>query len=358
MDPATIYSFSVTHGAATGICLVLFIALLWALRVILDEDKSSLWRSRFYKAILQISRKKCHEKKYLSNEIMARLNLARRDIHYGSESLPRISSIEWVDGELNQTYNISDGEYIVRLDPSEDQHKNVVRMTEAVVRHTALTGIRHLVHGPISDSIDLTMIKKILSLSGNRRSIDYFFQEIYPTEGKDPSFDEWNKQVVRIDEYGLFERLMIVELEDFARRVHGMAPRPYMIGNVEYFVKWLHKIATKQEGEEVPLEYFRTHISVGLVLVAKTATIRQSGIDRYLEAVEIYIQSGADTVYVIIWDRPNLSDWWSYKRVCESLVDAIPKKTVLQHHFTHEYEYVDVEGKKRTGAISRFLKTA
>jgi len=358
MDIAKLYEFLQKYGIDGVIILILFLVLISAIRIILDEDKSSLWRSRFYKILFYISNKQSHEKKYLSNDIKGKLNLARRNIHYGTDTIPQLNSIEWVEGGMADSYEMSDDEYVIRLDPAKCQHENIVRMAETVVKHTALIGVRHLVSRPIADSIDFTMTKKLLTHAGNKRAVDHFYSSVYSAGASNPDFSEWNKRIVRIDEYGLFERLMIVELESFARSVYGMAPRSYMVGNVEYFVKWLYRIATRKEREDVPLNYYKTHISVGLVLVAKVATLRDEGTAPYLAAVNIHLTKGARTIYLIMWDRPSLTDWRSYKKLCNNLVREIKINSVLDHHFTDHYEYVDSEGNKQSGSISRFVKSS
>lgn len=356
MNVPDILEFIRKYGLGALITLLLVWALITAVRIILDEDRSALWRSRFYKCLFFVSHKRSHEKKYLANDIRGRLNLARRDIHYGIETIPKLDSIEWVEGSLGDSYEISDDEYVVRLDPAKNQYENIVRMAEVIVKHTALIGVRHLVGRPIADSIDFTMTKKLLAHSGNRRAEDHFYNSVCSTSATDPNFDEWKNRIVRIDEYGLFERLMIVELESFARSVRGMIPRPYMVGNVEYFVKWLQRIADRHETEDVPLEFYKTHISVGLVLVAKAATLRTKGTAPYLEAVRIHLENGARVIYLIVWDRLIFTNRKSYKLLCRSLTRDIETLSVLDHHFTNHYEYVDVEGNKQSGSISRFVK--
>ena len=77
------------YGGVRGILLILVVAIIYLLKVILDEDLSAAWRARFYKAVYKITGKTEAEKKYIENDVSSRINLARRNMPFGKEYLPK-----------------------------------------------------------------------------------------------------------------------------------------------------------------------------------------------------------------------------------------------------------------------------
>lgn len=349
----------IDKGPVLGGLIVLAGISLYLLRTVLDEDRSAILRARVYRAILAVSKRRDHEKKYLSNDLRGRLNLARRNLDYGREVLPQAVNIEWVEGTSSDTYDLSEGEFIIRLDPAQNQAANIVRMAEAITRRTSLVGLRNVIEKPLREALHSNLVRKLLISIGNRQALDVFFPETLPCIGSDPEFEAWHTRVVEIDDQGLYERLLLLELEDFGRRILGMVPRPYMIGEVEQLVQFVHKLATRREREEVPLQYLRAHMRVGVILVAKAATIRDRGIEPYVEAARIHIETHqVSALYLIVWEKAHLSGsrvGIDYARKCHHLCRAIKSRFDLEEHFTYAYPYVDPNGLRRRGEISRYI---
>ena len=114
----------VTKYGVWGFLLIFGGIIVYLLRVILDEDRSDAWRARIYKAIYKISGKSEAEKKYIENDISSRINLARRNMPFGKEYLPKAIKVEWFESAEGETAQIKEDEIVVRLDPAESQEKN------------------------------------------------------------------------------------------------------------------------------------------------------------------------------------------------------------------------------------------
>ena len=138
------------------LAMALFIYLI---KVLLDEDKSALWRARFYKAAFKLTGNKDKEKKFISNDVKAKLNLARRAMHFGQSILPRAVDVVWVDNISPVAADIKEGEFVVRLDPAESQEKNIVLLATLLIQKTTLQGIRHSVDKPIQVAIDMNLVR-------------------------------------------------------------------------------------------------------------------------------------------------------------------------------------------------------
>ena len=117
MDPAKLIEVALQNGPLVLIIAILATLLLAAVRILMDEDRAAIFRATAYKALYAVSGKREFEKSYISNEIRGSLNQARKGIYYGSETIPKLSRIEWVDGTSTEAYDISDNEFVIRLDP-------------------------------------------------------------------------------------------------------------------------------------------------------------------------------------------------------------------------------------------------
>ena len=347
-----------TNSILLFICISAGAYLLWT---IIDEDRASLLRARLFRLFKFFTKSHDIDKRYISNDIKGRLNLARRDIYCGSTILPKAIDVQWVDGQEPDAFEIKEGEFVVRLDPSTEQRQNIVHMAKVIVEKTSLTGIRHLVEKPLQEAIDINLTRNILLKSRNDGAVSWFYSNLFqPITEKEGKIKNWNRKITEIDEQGLFNTLLLVELEEFSRKISGIQPRPYMIGEITGFVNYLHRIATKKEWENVNLDYRKAHLRAGTILVAKVDTVLNQGIDPYIEAAKSHIKNKVHAVYLIVWGKPHLraignSEFYRYNKLCGKLVKSIEKLDgVYKYLEVRKYTYVDPNGKRRSGRLVRY----
>lgn len=338
----------------------LFLLIGYLLTVILDEDKSALWRARMYRALHSLSGRRDLEKKYISNDINGRINLARRNLHHGKETLPVAVSVEWVESGQEGTYDIREGEFVVRLDPSSGQERNIAKLAMAVVGRTTLAGIRHLVEKPLQQAVDLNLVRNLLAAVGDRLVLDWFFQNEYRPITSRSDVERWNKEIVEIDQRGLFTRVLLVELEAFSKRISGMEPRPFMSGEIESLVHFLYRIATKEVGQDVPLDLVRAYLSVGVILVARTSKLLDEGIEPYVKAMNHRIGRGHSSVYVIVFDKELLRErdekgYREFVRRTKELDREILNSSLATKDFSFRYTCVDQRGATRKAICTRYV---
>jgi hypothetical protein len=283
-------------------CLSLLVCI-WLLQVLFDEDRADIFRARMYKWAYKLTGRIEQEKKYIASDIRGRLNLARRNLCPTGTAPCRAVDVTWVDGADGEISDINDGQFVVRMDPGRAQEKNIAILATAVVKRTVLVGIRHSVEPPLQTAIDLNLVRKLLEQAGNHRALDWFFSNEYqPGAETNSSTQARNSQIVAIDERGLFTNLLLVELEDFAKRVYGLAPKAYMAGEIEGLVDFLYKLATKVYGEEVPLMYERAFTRIGVIIVAKTEKLLK-GVEPYVRAMEVNLRKEMNAIYVLAFDK-------------------------------------------------------
>ena len=333
---------------------------LWFIVIISDEDRSARFRARIYGALHRVTGRTEHEKKYIANDIKASINIARKNMCPGRTSPAQAVDVLWVEGGEGRCDDIKEGEFIVRLDPREHQARNIALLATAVVKRTTLTGIRHSVEKPLETAIDLNVVRYLLQHTGNRTALDWFLKNEYrPVIEGDPNTTTRNGQILDIDERGLFTRVLLIELEDFGKRIYGRPPRPYMAGEIEGLVEFLYKIATKQVGHDVPLQYYRAFIRVAVVIVAKTAKVLRST-RPYVLAVQRNMTAEPYSIYVLALDKEWLGESNPEKEKLfrdqlESLSDELQSGTVATKDFDVKYACTDTAGNRRTCRCIRFV---
>jgi hypothetical protein len=360
IDLAGLSTLIEAHGATAAVVILLIAVIFYLLRSILDPVRSDGLRAAVYGALHAITKKREHEKRYISNDINRRINQARRRLDFTNEFLPTSVRVEWVEEDGGRFYDISEGEFVVCLDSRQCQEQNVVRLATAVVERTTLTGIRHLLDRALSGAIDLNLVRSILVAAKTKRILDWFFaHELAPAISADPALSTWHDQIRETDERGLFTRVLLVEMAEFARRVHGLAPRPFMAGELENLVGFVYRIATKPFGQDVPLSFITAYIKTGLILVADTDKILSQGVGPYLTAAEGHLQRGAETIYLVSWDKPSLAEHSTsanrvFERRIKELVANLGSTGGLRHEGSHTYLTVDSFGNQRTALCARF----
>ena len=350
-----IMEFIAAHGS-WGVAFVLFCVVLV---LVVDEETAASWRARIFKAAYQISGMTHAEKRYISNDIKGRLNRARKGHHFGKTILPRAVDIVWVDGGEGAINEIREGEFVVRLDPSREQAKNIAILASSIVKRTTMLGIRHSVEEPLQAAIELNLVKCLLATIHDKTALEYFFLHEYsPRLSRNPQAKAWNDMVGLLDERGLFTRILLVELDEFSKRIHGLPPRPFMAGEVEGLVKFLYQIANKEFGHDVPLQFQHAYIRVAVLIVAMTSKILAS-IDPYVKMMNALLNKSFFLVYAIAFDKEWLgeSDPESYALFQQQLAQfntEVDTGTTAVKDFDVEFFCVDQKGHRRKARCVRY----
>lgn len=349
-----------TYGAwavAAGAVLYLF---LKCLGIFLDEDKSDLWRGRFYRAAFWLTGKRDKEKKYISNDVKGRLNLARRKMHFGATVLPTAVDVEWVEGGRPEAYSIKEGEFIVRLDPAQSQTKNITTLAVLLVQKTTLRGLRSSLDDSLTCAVDMNLAKNLLFELGNREVMDWFLANEYERAIHCTSAcEKISKQLRVLEERGFFTRLFLVEMEELSQKVYGLGPTEAAALDVAALIEFLYTLATKKAKRKIPLDLNGTYLRIGVILVAKTGTILNIGIDPYIQVMESKISEGKETVYLLALDKEwlgevDISAYEEFKGKISDLRTAMLTRTMAGEDFVDEFTMVDSEGNRRRGTCIRY----
>jgi len=282
-------------------------------------------------------------------------------MHFGSNLLPKAVDISWVQSGAGTTYDIREGEFVVRLDPSEQQPKNIALLACALVKRTTLIGIRHAVEQPLQIAIDMNLIRNLLITINKPIILDWFLSNEYRQQTTiNQDTEKRNSQILSIDERGLFTRLLLVELEQFSKEMIGRESRPYMVGEIEGLIDFLYKFCSKPFGYDVPLRYSRAFIRIAIIIVAKTSKIIQEGPTPYIRAMQYNLEKQFKSIYILAYDK----DWLGQKdyemqkyfdEQLKSLGDKIDKSTVAKKTHDIKFSCLDFDGNHRITRLLRYI---
>ena len=365
VDFAAVLEAIAKYGPKWGVVVVVslfFISVIvFLLRVLLDEDRSAIWRARFFRVLFKVSGTRRAEKKYIGNDVVGRLNLARRSMPFGEEYLPKAIKVEWFDGSAGESQRMLGNKIFVQLDSAEAQEKNIVLLARALVSQTSLVGIRHFLTAALEVSMDLRLIKNLLVEIKDNRTLDWFFRNDYqPSINESPQVSEWSATLAPIDDRGLFTRLLLVELSSFAKRVMGTPASMHLFNEISSLLHFVRDLATKLPREKPRLSYISRHIKVGVVLAGVTEKILK-GANPYLDAVAGHLRGGADSIYVVEIDKLYLkrNEPETYNRVIKLLNDLlqrIEREFPLKRNFSIPYSFISYRGDKQKGKISHYIR--
>jgi hypothetical protein len=150
----------------------------------------------------------------------------------------------------------------------------------------------------------------------------------------------------------------VVELEDFAKRVHGKPPRLFMAGEVEGLVTFLHRIATKQFGQLVPLQFQKAYIRVAIIIVAMTHKLLRS-VEPYIKRMNVLLNRDFFPIYMIAFDKEWLGEadpqaYDLFQQQLTQLRTELDKGTTAVKDFDVEFSCVDQDGNRRKARCARY----
>ncbi len=361
MDIDTLIDLARAYGPWALVFLLPLLTFFFFLRIILDEERTALFRAYFYGALYKLTGKTEAEKKYVSNHVKAHLNAARRKMHFGTTLLPTAADVEWVAGEKGTTVDISEGEFIVRLDPSEEQKKNICLLATAIVKRTALVGIRRCLERPLQHAFDSQLTKTLLLAIGPS-VVDWYLQEDYAkARERNKKTTEWFETLGLIEERGLLTRVLLVELEEFSRHIYGKPTRLFMAGEIEEFIHFIHAICARQFGQHVPATFCRAFMRVSVMLVAVSSKLIQKGTGPYVAWMNRQLAREVSSVYVLQYDKEYIGeeDPELYRKISEELKKLdkdLVRETVALKDFEFVFDCIDVRGRRRKAKVTRYRR--
>jgi len=271
-------------------------------------------------------------KRYVAFDITSRVNRAANRLGKELEGvLPYSLSIKWVGVDAVEAY-VTEGKVLVMMRRYDNQSKNVAYATKAYVEKALLPNARRYVDPTVESAIDCVVCKQILQDSPD--SVETYSKEImHPEMDRDPDLKDW---VIRMDQVNAAGHLTRILLREYQRlgSLYPLEPSAQTYDESRKAADMLHRLATKESGEEVNPSLAGTYIEMTVVPTVKKEAIRgrdPTGVQRQLDFImRSMAEEGVNRFYVVAAGGTNIG-------LARYLVQEVAKLTMSAVVSEEEY---------------------
>lgn len=283
------------------------------------------------------------ERSTVKRGIQSKINYFSKDIEKECKTsqIPRIN-IEWIRGGIDRDTFFRNGEVIVRLDYHTNQDKNLMIATLCYIPHAVIPKARRFLHKKVSRSIDLTVASKFFEKEGLQVARNYFYSEVLKEEISDEKLIKFLEIMEKIDQRGLFTRLLLREFGRLGVRSYPRIMVDEIKEETREFVEFLHQLSVKDRNIDVNLHFKRDTLRISILLVARPRIIARTGVEPYIKKAKQYLK-GRNVVLYIFGSGKNVDN---IKLV----------KTYLKNNWSHSYD-ISSEEYETTFKDGRHAKT-
>ena len=238
----------------------------------------------------------------IKNELESSVNRAFEQ--FASEGFTRDQIVlSWVKpGEMGRAAFFQGGKAFLKLDYSESPHINLVEAAMLFCRRGGLLPeTRQYIPHPLMRAIDLQFIDEILQRQRAAESRGHFIQEVqYPELQNSPETAKFVGQIQAVRQYGLFTRVLLPELRDYALLAHDEWTQHRHKEEIESFMNFLEAtVRSREKGTKTALLHVGQAIRTAIVLVGIPSRLQFEGTRPYVRRTAIHEQAGAQTVYLL-----------------------------------------------------------
>lgn len=217
-------------------------------------------------------------------------------------TMPYNMKLEFIS-EMDKAELLSDKNLVlVRIRDRRHDDKNIVHAMLTFCPIGVLPASRPYLGDSLSDAMDFTVTIKFLRKIGRQSALNYLHKEVIePRTVAEPQVEKLCCIFDRLDEQGLFTKVVLRELKDFGMKVGGRYPTSVHKSETSQFVEFMDVIAQKAPGEDCDTEYQGNLISTGFVFVGTKEKI--DSLVPYLRAIQYKKSMGIERIYVQARDR-------------------------------------------------------
>jgi transcription antitermination factor NusA-like protein len=217
------------------------------------------------------------------------------------EALPHAMKIEWARDSRSVEASLRNGEVVVTLDYSVNLERNLVVSTLAYLGKGLLPNARMYIDPTLIKATDFTVAKGIFVSSGQSFSTQYFFDHyLMPEVNSSPQLLKDCQALDLLQDRGFFTRIYLKQLKILGDKVYPATPDTQITKESRDFIDFLHRIASKQRGVDVPggLTFTGSTIRISVMLVARTQTLIRSGIHAFERRIALCRNAGIEYLYI------------------------------------------------------------
>lgn len=243
------------------------------------------------------------KRRVVSNEVEGNLTRALKEFGCeGSGFAPYLPKVEWTsDIGISPDSFFRDGKIIVRLDYSDNPHRNIVESALLYCKAGLLPETRHYLWMAVVRALDLVFVHVVLERNNLREGALYFKQEVVEPELNSNADVEANyNDLFSLHERGYFTRIVLPELRDYAGRVHRADTRTQHQQWITNFLSFLGEAAREHPpGIKRALDHIKRRFKVSIIIVGERWKVASQGQRPYLKRIAMCADLGARTVFII-----------------------------------------------------------
>lgn len=237
------------------------------------------------------------------NEVEGNLNRAVKEFGTeGSRLLPHPASLIWVTpSDLSPESFFREGKIIIKLDYSDNPHRNIVESALLYCRAGLVPETRRYLWSEFRHALDLVFVYAVLERNDLREGLLYFEQDVIGRELESNPDIEYNYNALHgLHDRGYLTRILLPELRDYAGRVHGTDTRAQHKQWIANFVNFLEEVAEElPSGAKRVLDHVTKRIRVSIIIVGHPWKLAFEGQRPYLKRIAKCASQGARTVFVV-----------------------------------------------------------
>ncbi len=168
---------------------------------------------------------------------------------------------------------------LVRIRDRRHDDKNFVRAMLTFCPVGVLPASRPYLNDLLSNAIDFTVTRKFLTAIEYQGALNYLYKEVIePSIAEKPELDKLCTIFDRLDEQGLFTKVVLRELGDLGVKIGSRYPTEAHKQEARQFVEYMDAVATRPPGENMEeVGCLGTYISMGFVFVGRYETVTSQG---------------------------------------------------------------------------------
>jgi len=318
--------------AILGSGALIIIGILYALS---HYSQIKLFISDFFRAIGWLG--KGVRKVSVSSELEGTLNgvINHFNQNFSSPILPNCK-IQWVTND-NHRNILRTNEAIVCVSFDKKDHElNYYNATYNFIKTALIANAKPFLKEQTSKAIDLVSTKFILK-QYRREALRTFNEKFKVVE---PDTKEVFYRLEETEDNALFNTLLLPEFHYVGETLNDKTPSATIQRETEEFIQWFYELATRDLDDRTKLNFERTFLKVGVILVAKDSTYRQAGIEAYTKWAEKYAAENYNAVYILSrgYGRNKIANEVANKLVQTKGFEQVNKNTVSKR--------TDEEGKQ------------
>lgn len=233
---------------------------------------------------------------------------------------------------------------LVRIRDRRHDDKNFVHAMLAFCPVGVLPISRPYLDDYLGDAIDFTVTRKFLNKIQYQSALNYLYKEVLEPETKEkPDLDKLCRILDRLDEQGLFTKMVLRELRDFGSKVGSRYPTEAHKSETRKFVNYMDVIATRKPGELLDTSFTGNCISMGFVFIGTSAKMDAEGAEPYLRAIQWKKGEGLERVYITARDN-NIS-------MAEGVSFEAERRNLARRLKSKRYYATDVLGHRRENIL-------